>query len=201
MDFKIDMSKVVKIVIKKDDGSFIEYSIDNGTIVDATILQKEETIEEKVDKLKKNNTDVQRISNLIEFDKAGILDRMVKSGNESVFDEIKDTIVNEPIGQTVINEINEASDKINRDTFTEGVVDAAKIMKLEKKMDEVAKANRDKIAEKVFPKSEEAYQGNPAIDDIMKPTIDKLSNINDREKRINGLKKMISTINAKNRVK
>ena len=51
MDFKIDMSKVVKIVIKKDDGSFIEYSIDNGTIVDATILQKEETIEEKVDKL------------------------------------------------------------------------------------------------------------------------------------------------------
>ena len=150
MDFKIDMSKVVKIVIKKDDGSFIEYSIDNGTIVDASILQKEETIEEKVDKLKKNNTDVQRISNLIEFDKAGILDRMAKSGNESVFDEIKDTIVNEPIGQTVINEVKEAADKINRDTFTEGVVDAAKIMKLEKKMDEVAKANRDKIAEKMF---------------------------------------------------
>lgn len=79
MDFKIDMSKVVKIVIKKDDGSFIEYSIDNGTIVDVSILQKEETIEEKVDKLKKNNTDVQRISNLIEFDKAGILDRMAKT--------------------------------------------------------------------------------------------------------------------------
>lgn len=200
MDFKIDMSKVVKIVIKKDDGSFIEYSIDNGTIVDASILQKEETIEEKVDKLKKNNTDVQRISNLIEFDKAGILDRMVKSGNESVFDEIKDTIVNEPIGQTVINEVKEAADKINRDTFTEGVVDAAKIMKLEKKMDEVAKANREKIAEKVF-QAEEKYNENPAIDDIMKPTIDKLMKVDDREKRINGLKKMISTINAKNKVR
>lgn len=194
MDFKIDMSKVVKIVIKKDDGSFIEYSIDNGTIVDASILQKEETIEEKVDKLKKNNTDVQRISNLIEFDKAGILDRMAKTGSESVFGTIKDSIVNDPIGQTVINEVKEAADEVNRETLTEGVADAAKIMKLEKQMDEVAKANREKIAEKVF-QAEEKYNENPAIDDIMKPTIDKLTKTSDRVKRIEGLKKMITKIN------
>ena len=198
MDFKIDMSKVVKIVIKKDDGSFIEYSIDNGTIVDATILQKEETIEEKVDKLKKDNTDVQRISKLIDFDKAGILDRMVKSGNESVFDEIKETIVNEPIIETVVKEVNEASDSINRETFTEGVKDATRIMKLEKQMDEVAKANREQIAEKVF-QPEDEFEKNPAIDNIMKPTIDKLMKVDDREKRINSLKKMITNINAKNR--
>lgn len=187
MDFKIDMSKVIKIVIKKDDGSFIEYSIDNGTIVDASILQKEETIEEKVDKLKKNNTDVQRISNLIEFDKAGILDRMAKTGSESVFGTIKETIVNDPIGQTVVSEVKEAADEINRETLQEGVIDAAKIMKLEKKMDEIAKANREKIAEKMF-QAEEKYNENPAIDDIMKPTIDKLIKVDDREKRINGLK-------------
>lgn len=198
MDFKIDMSKVVKIVVAKEDGSFIEYSIDNGTIVDVSIAKKETTIEEKVDNLKKNNTDVQRISKLIEFDKAGILDRMAKSGNESVFDEIKDTVVNEPILESVVREVNEASDKINRDTLTEGVVDAAKIMKLEKKMDEVAKANRDKIAEKMF-QPEDDYKKNPAMDEMMKPTLDKLMKVDDREKRIDGLKKMITNINARNK--
>ena len=194
MDFKIDMSKVVKIVIKKDDGSFIEYSIDNGTIVDASILQKEETIEEKVENLKKTNADVQRIGCLIEFDKAGILDRMAKSGNESVFDEIKDTIVNEPIEATIITETKEAA----KDVFTEGVKDAAKIMRLEKKMDEVAKANREKIAEKVF-QPEEEFKKNPAIDDIIQPSLDKLIKTDDKAKRIDGLKKMITKINEKNK--
>ena len=81
MDFKIDMSKVVKIVVAKDDNSFIEYCIDNGTIVDVSIVGKEETIEEKVKNLKQTNEDVKRISKLIEFDNAGILDKMAKTAD------------------------------------------------------------------------------------------------------------------------
>lgn len=194
MDFKIDMSKVVKIVVKKDDGSFIEYTIEDGTIVDASIVKKEETIEEKVENLKKTNADVQRIGSLIEFDKAGILDKMAKTGSDSVFGTIKETIVNEPIIETVVNEVKEATDNINRDTLSDGIKDAAKIMRLEEQMNEVAKANRKQIADKVFQPQEE-YVKNPAIDEIMKPTIDKLTKTSDRVKRIEGLKKMITKIN------
>ena len=149
MDFKIDMSKVVKIVVAKNENTFIEYSIDNGTIVDVSIVSKEATIEEKVQNLKQTNEDVKRISKLIEFDNAGILDKMAKTG-DSLFKTIKDTVVNEPIEASVIKEVKEATDNINHETFTEGVKDAAKIMKLEDKMDEFAKANRDKIAESIF---------------------------------------------------
>lgn len=197
MEFKIDMSKVVKIVVAKDENSFIEYSIDNGTIVDVSIVGKETTIEEKVENLKQTNEDVKRISKLIEFDNAGILNKMAKTG-DSLFKTIKDTVVNEPIEENVIKEVKEVTDSINKNTLTEGVKDAAKIMKLDNKMDEFAKANRDKIAEKVFD-SEEKYEKNPAIDEIMQPTIDKLSKTSDKMKRIDGLKKMITEINTKNK--
>lgn len=193
MDFKIDMSKVVKIVVAKDENTFIEYCIDNGTIVDVSIVGKETTIEEKVQTLKQTNEDVKRISKLIEFDNAGILDKMAKTG-DSLFKTIKDTVVNEPIEANVIQDVKEATDNINRDTFTEGVKDAAKIMKLQDKMDEFAKANREKIAEKIF-EPEVKYEKNPAIDEIMQPTLDKLMKVEDRTKRIDGLKKMITKIN------
>ena len=197
MEFKIDMSKVVKIVVAKDENSFIEYSIDNGTIVDVSILGKETTIEEKVENLKQTNEDVKRISKLIEFDKAGILNKMAKTG-DSLFKTIKDTVVNEPIEGNVIKKVKEVTDSINKNTLTEGVKDAAKIMKLDNKMDEFARANRDKIAEKVFD-SEEKYEKNLAIDEIMQSTIDKLSKTSDKMKRIDGLKKMITEINTKNK--
>ena len=51
MQFNIDMSKVVKIVVEKDEKTFIEYTIDNGTIVDVSIAEKETTLEEKVKNL------------------------------------------------------------------------------------------------------------------------------------------------------
>ena len=80
MEFKIDMTKVVKIVVEKDENSFIEYTIDNGTIKDVTVTSKKTSIEDKVNDLKQNNEDVKKISKLIEFDNAGILDQMARSG-------------------------------------------------------------------------------------------------------------------------
>lgn len=214
MDFKIDMSKVVKIVVAKDDNSFIEYTIDNGTIVDVSIVSKEATIEEKVQNLKQTNEDVKRISKLIEFDNAGILDKMAKTG-DSLFKTIKDTVVNEPIEANVIQEVKEVTDNINRDTLTEGVKDAAKIMKLGDKMDEFAKANRDKIADSVFNDKIEG-QGPEMMETLSytakngkkygkykweKPSFDKMAKTSDRVKRIDGLKNMITNINKNDKRK
>lgn len=214
MDFKIDMSKVVKIVVAKDDNSFIEYCIDNGTIVDVSIVSKEATIEEKVQNLKQTNEDVKRISKLIEFDNAGILDKMAKTG-DSLFKTIKDTVVNEPIEANVIQEVKEVTDNINRDTLTEGVKDAAKIMKLQEKMDEFARANRDKIAESIFDDKIEG-KGPEMMETLSysakngkkynrykweKPSFDKMAKTGDRVKRIDDLKNMITTINKNNKKK
>ena len=207
MDFKIDMSKVVKIVVAKDDNTFIEYSIDNGTIVDVSIVGKEATLEEKVQNLKQTDEDVKRISKLIEFEKAGILDKMAKTG-DSLFKTIKDTVVNEPIEAKVIQEVKDATDHINQDILTEGVKDAAKIMKLEDKMDEFAKANRDKIADSVFNDKVEG-QGPEMVETLSytsnngknnkykweKPDFSKITKTSDRTKRIEGLKGMITNIN------
>lgn len=102
MDFKIDMSKVVKIVVEKDENSFIEYTIDNGTIKDVAVTSKKTSIEDKVNDLKMNNEDVKKISKLIEFDNAGILDQMARSGQDSVFGAIKESITKEPLQPTVI---------------------------------------------------------------------------------------------------
>ena len=211
MDFKIDMSKVVKIVVAKDENSFIEYTIDNGTIVDVSIVSKEATIEEKVQNLKQTDEDVKRISKLIEFDNAGILDKMAKTG-DSLFKTIKDTVVNEPIEASVIKEVKEATDNINQETFTEGVKDAAKIMKLQEKMDEFARANRDKIAESIFEDKVEG-KGPEMMETLSytsnngkkynkykweKPDFSKITKTSDRTKRIEGLKGMITNINKNN---
>jgi hypothetical protein len=185
MDFKIDMSKVVKIVVEKDENSFIEYTIDNGTIKDVAITSRKTSIEDKVNDLKQNNEDVKKISKLIEFDNAGILDQMARSGKESVFETIKESITNEPIQPAVVEEIKEAAKDVK---VEKAASDAKKIMKLEKKMDEVAKKNRDKIADKIFPKTEwEKPNEKGSFDEALK--------INDRGQRIAYLKKMITNLN------
>ena len=207
MEFKIDMTKVVKIVVEKDENTFIEYSIKDGVIVDATLTKKEPTIEEKVNELKKNNADVQKISKLIEFDNAGILDRMAKSGNESVFGTIKETIEKEPIVETVVKETNEVSNKMNQETFPDGIKDAVKIMKLDKEMNEIAKENREKIADKLFSdeeKKEEVFdevaEEGTKNEDKEAEVIDTLSEalkITDRNERIAYLKKIITDMTQK----
>ena len=199
MDFKIDMSKVVKIVVQKDDKSFIEYAIDNGTIVDVSISEKETTLEEKVKNLKENNEQVKTISKLIQFDKAGVLDKMAQNGSDSVFDTIKEDVVNNPIQENVVKEINEVSDNINKDRLSQGVKDAANIMKLDEKMDEIAKENRDKIADNIFTDIPSDYSRDIALKNGIEEVngIDKALKIPDRGERIAYLKDIISKINTK----
>ena len=199
MQFNIDMSKVVKIVVEKDEKTFIEYTIDNGTIVDVSIVEKETTLEEKVKNLKENNEQVKTISKLIQFDKAGVLDKMAQNGSDSVFDAIKDDVVNNPIQENVVKEINEVSDNINKDRLSQGVKDAANIMKLDEKMDEIAKENRDKIADNIFTDIPNDYSRDIALKNGIEEVngIDKALKISDRGERIAYLKDIISKINSK----
>lgn len=199
MDFKIDMSKVVKIVVQKDDKSFIEYTIDNGTIVDVSISEKETTLEEKVKNLKENNEQVKTISKLIQFDNAGVFDKMAQNGSNSVFDTIKEDVVNNPIQESVVKEINEVSDSINKDKLTQGVKDAANIMKLDEQMNEVAKENREKIAEKLFTDIPSDYSRDIALKNGLDQAngLDEALKISDRNERISYFKDMISKINTK----
>lgn len=223
MQFNIDMSKVVKIVVAKDEKTLIEYTIDNGTIVDVSIVEKETTLEEKVKNLKENNEQVKTISKLIQFDNAGILDKMAKNDSGSVFDTIKDDVVNNPIEASMIKE----SDKINQDKVSQGVKDAANIMKLDEKMDEIARENREKIADNIFSnngndyysrdvsknnlevpddlereKPKDNYEVTRAKNDVIADKIydsylTSASKTADRSKRISHLKEMISKINKK----
>lgn len=181
MDFKIDMTNVVKIVTKKDDGSFLEYIIDNGTIKDVNIIQKEITIEEKVDNLRKTNEDVKKISKLIEFEKAGILDKMARTDCGSVFDAIKDDMTKNPI-------IDNTSKSFEKEKLPDSVKESAKIMKLDEKMDEAAKDFRDAIAKKTFSESN---------DDELNCGIDKALTINNRAERIKFLKDVMKKIDEK----
>ena len=180
MDFKIDMTNVVKIVTKKDDGSFLEYIIDNGTIKDVNIIQKEITIEEKVDNLRKTNEDVKKISKLIEFEKAGILDKMARTDCGSVFDAIKDDMTKNPI-------IDNTSKSFEKEKLPDSVKESAKIMKLDEKMDEAAKDFRDAIAKKTFSES----------NDELNCGIDKALTINNRAERIKFLKDVMKKIDEK----
>jgi hypothetical protein len=221
------MSKVVKIVVAKDEKTLIEYTIDNGTIVDVSIVEKETTLEEKVKNLKENNEQVKAISKLIQFDNAGILDKMAKNDSGSVFDTIKDDVVNNPIEASVIKEIDEVSDKINQDKLSQGVKDAANIMKLDEKMDEIARENREKIADNLFSINGNDYysrdvsknnlevpddlereepkdnyevtraKNNVIADKIFDSYLSDASKTTERSKRISYLKDMISKINTK----
>lgn len=199
MQFNIDMSKVVKIVVEKDEKTFIEYTIDNGTIVDVSVVEKETTLEEKVKNLKENNEQVKTISKLIQFDKAGVLDKMAQNGSDSVFDTIKEDVVNNPIQENMVKEINEVSDNINKDRLSQGVKDAANIMKLDEKMDEIAKENRDKIADNIFTDIPSDYSRDIALKNGIEEVngIDKALKIPDRGERIAYLKDIISKINTK----
>ena len=181
MQFDIDMSKVVKIVVEKDEDTLISYSINNGTIVDASIIKKEATLEEKVKNLKDNNEQVKTISKLIEFDKAGILDKMAQNGSDSVFETIKKDVEENPIENKILER------PINVSSESQSAKDARDIMKLDGKMDEIAKASREKIAEHLFDENPNNENG-----------IDKALEISDRNERLAYLKDIISKINNKN---
>ena len=118
MDLKINTSEIEKIVVrKKNTNAFIIYHLKNGYIDDIEILDKPKTTKEK---------DVKKISKLMDFDEANILDHMARTN----FDMIKDNIISNPIDNKII--------------------ESSKIMKLNGKMDEAAKDFREVIAKKTF---------------------------------------------------
>ena len=189
MNFEIDMTKVVKIVVKKNDTSFIEYDINDGVIVDASIIEREKTTEEKIEEAK-NDPDVKKVNTLIKLsDNARVLTKMAESGKPLV-ECIKDTVKNEPINieDPVLNRTpNEGAKAI----FSSAVIKSAEIMKEGEKMNEAAKDFRDVIAEKLS--DDKTDEESLKVDN----DIDKALTISNREKRIEYLKDVISKINNK----
>ena len=168
MMFGLDMSKVVKIMVQKDDNSFIEYSINNGIIVDATIISKEKTIEDKVKELR-DNPDVQKVSKLINLaEDASVLRKMAESGYTSISDAIKDVVKNEPIKNDTA--------KVGKDELAQKAKDSARIMKLNDKMDEFAKVNREKIAEHLFDDNPNNANARPILDTIIESSENVIKN-------------------------
>lgn len=148
MELKLDTNKVVKVVMKKDNDTYIEYILNNGVIEDVEIIKREKTVEEKVQELK-SNPDVQKVSKLIELsDKAGVLTKMVEGKYTSITDVIKDSVKNEPI--TVENEVKKALNKDAESRLNSAVEESVKIMKMNDKMNEIAVEKREEIADKIF---------------------------------------------------
>lgn len=190
MELKLDISKVTKVVMKKDDDTYIEYTLNNGVIEDVEIIKREKTIEEKVNDLK-NNPDVKKVNSLIKLsDNAGVLTKMIDGKYTSIASAIKDTVMNEPLDglpNTPNNPIDTTYDKLSKT-----VKRSSEIMKEDKKMDETAKDFKEAIANKLFKDKTDA-------DALMtENAIDKALTISNREKRIEYLKDVISKIDKEN---
>ena len=148
MELKLDINKITKVVMKKDDDTYIEYILANGVIEDVEIIKREKTVEEKVQELK-SNPDVQKVSKLIELsDKAGVLTKMAEGKYTSITDAIKDSVKNEPI--TIEGAVKKALNKDAETKFNTAVKESAEIMKMGDRMDEIAVEKREEIADKIF---------------------------------------------------
>ncbi len=86
MEFTIDLKNIVKIVTEKD-GKRIEYKIKEGVIVDATVIDEEKVVSDKIDELKATNESVRKIQDIIKLDDE--LDEIVKLKRDEIADEIQ----------------------------------------------------------------------------------------------------------------
>ena len=86
MEFKIDLKNIVKIVTEKD-GKRIEYKIKDGVITDATVVDEQKVVSDKIDELKATNENVKKIQDIIKLDDE--LDRIVKLKRDEIAEEIQ----------------------------------------------------------------------------------------------------------------
>ena len=156
MQFNIDMTKAVKIVVKKDDESFIEYTINDGTITDVSIIKKEPTIEEKINNLKDNNLQVKRITKLLKLTDRGLLQKMAEKGYDSIADVIKDEIRNNPLDA---NQAIEEAREEEREQLENRVKDSVNLMKMDDELDAIAMKNHFKIADNLLKDNSDEYKG------------------------------------------
>lgn len=86
MEFKIDLKNIVKIVTEKD-GKRIEYMIKDGVITDATVVDEEKVIEDKIGELKATNENVRKIQEIIKLDDE--LDEVAKLKRDEIAEKIQ----------------------------------------------------------------------------------------------------------------
>lgn len=107
MEFNIDNKKILKVIVRKDDGNLIDFTFKDGEIVDAVTLgdtiiiehdndKKESTdsLNESFNTLKLNaaeerlNHGVKLAKKILEMDKNGKLNEMVKKHRNEINDKI-----------------------------------------------------------------------------------------------------------------
>jgi len=86
MEFKIDLKNIVKIVTEKD-GKRIEYMVKDGIIIDATVIDEEKVVSDKIDELKATNEDVKKIQEIIKLDDE--LDEVAKLKRDEIAEKIQ----------------------------------------------------------------------------------------------------------------
>lgn len=100
MEFKFDMSKIIKVVMDNNDGFLIEYSLKDGMVVDAAVVKKEKAVCENIKESKtindvkemgntkneepkiSNNTDFKHIANIMKMDDK--MDAYAKENREMI---------------------------------------------------------------------------------------------------------------------
>ena len=45
MELKLDIEKVTKVVMKKDDNTYIEFNLNNGVIEDVNVIERETEVQ------------------------------------------------------------------------------------------------------------------------------------------------------------
>ena len=86
MEFTIDLKNIVKIVTEKD-GKRIEYMVKDGIIIDATVIDEEKVVSDKIDELKATNEDVKKIQEIIKLDDE--LDEVAKLKRDEIAEKIQ----------------------------------------------------------------------------------------------------------------
>lgn len=138
MEFKIDMSKVAKVIVNKDEDNYMEYNIEDGTITDVrifpknpdlmdnlnkaiTAIEKEgkefdliDSLKESIDKIKKLIDDkvITKTKETKEFKKVDDIMRLVKDGSIDKLVKRRETSLFNKEAQDIAKELEENEDKV-----------------------------------------------------------------------------------------
>lgn len=138
MEFKIDMSKVAKVVVNKDEDNYMEYNIEDGTITDVRIFPKNpdlmdnlnktidaivkdekskdliEPLKETIEKIKKLVDDkvISKTKETKEFKKVDDIMRLVKDGSIDKLVKRRENSFFDKDVQEITKNLEENEDKV-----------------------------------------------------------------------------------------
>lgn len=162
MEFKIDMSKVAKVIVNKDEDNFMEYNIEDGTITDVRIFPKitnpidalnqaintVENNEEALKSIEELKESLSKIKGLIdnavinktkeskEYKKVDDIMRLVKDGTLDKYVKGRAATVNLDDEDKIVT-FDDIKENIKKEPLNFGLIDDIKTAKEDAKIDEV----------------------------------------------------------------